>query len=87
MDKNCSVQILRRLPDDVERWMIEVATTGAVAMIVWIDMRADLDSASTKLAHTAREFLRGKVDILQRNCPETGKPFWILANDFGDVVV
>src|SRR5205807_9734670 len=87
MNENCGVQLLRRFPDDVERWMIEVAAIGAVTMIVWIDMGADLDSAESELAHAAFQFLRGKIDILQRNCAEAGKLFRIRANDFGDVIV
>src|SRR5205823_930252 len=87
MNKNCSVQILSRLPNDVERWMIEVATIGAVTMVVWIDMSADLDSAESEFAHATFQFLRGKIDILQWNCSETGEPFRIRANDFGNVVV
>ena len=67
--------------------MIKVAAIGTVTMIVWIDMGADLDSAKSELAHATVQFLRGKVYILQRNCPETDKALPIRANDFGDVVV
>ena len=57
--------------------MIKVAAIGTVTMIVWIDMSADLDSAESELAHAAFQFLRGKIDILQRNCAEAGKLFRI----------
>ena len=67
--------------------MIQIAAIWAMTMIVWIDMRADLNAMQAELAHATVQFLRGKVYILQRNCPETDKALRIRANDFGDVVV
>src|SRR5205823_1345668 len=87
MNKNWSVQALGRFPEDVERRMIQISAIWAMTMIVWIDMRADLNAMQAELVHATVQFLRGKVYILQRNCPKTDKALRIRANDFGDVVV
>src|SRR4029077_707933 len=67
--------------------MIEVAAIRAVAMIVCINVGPNLDSAQLELAYTTRQFLRGKIDILQWDSPETNKSRRVSPNDLGDVVV
>ena len=64
MNKDRSVQILRRFPDHIERRMIEIATIGVVTMIIRVDMRADFNTTQSKFANSAGQFLRGKIDIL-----------------------
>src|SRR5947209_6668236 len=87
MNKNRGAKFLGGFPDNIEQGMIEVSAIGSVAMIVWIDMGTDFNSAETELAHTTGQFLRRKIDILQWNCSETGEPFRLSANDFSNVIV
>jgi len=87
MHKDRSVELFGGFPNNVERWMVEVATLGTVTMVIRIDVRADLDTAQAKLAHATLQFARGKIDILQGNCPEPCEIFWISANNLGNVIV
>src|SRR6266705_5217660 len=73
MHKDRGVESFCRFPNNVERWMVEVAALGAVTMVIRIDVRADLDTAQAKLAHATLQFARGKMNILQRNCSQPGE--------------
>src|SRR4029077_18946891 len=87
MHKDRSVELFCRFPNNVERWMVEVATLGTVTMVIRIDVRADLDTAQAKLAHATLQFARGKIDILQRDGAEANKSRRVLPNNFRNVVV
>src|SRR6266705_999939 len=85
MHKDRGVEPYCRFPNNVERWMVEVATLGAVTMVIRIDVRADLDTAQAKLSDATLQFAHGKIDILQGNCPEPCEVFWMSANNLRDV--
>src|SRR5207247_11332613 len=87
MHKDRGDESFCRFPNNVERWMVEVATLGAVTMVIRIDVRADLDTAQAKLAHATLQFAHGKIDILQGNCPEPCEVFWMSANNLRDVII
>src|SRR6266496_1363340 len=87
MHKDRSVELFGRFPNNVERWMVEVATLGAVTIVIRIDVRADLDTAQAKLSDATLQFARGKIDILQGNCPEPCEVFRISANNLRDVII
>jgi hypothetical protein len=87
MHKDRGIELFGRFPNNVERWMVEVAALGAVTMVIRIDVRADLDTAQAKLADATLQFARGKIDILQGNCPQPGEVLWMTANNFRDVII
>src|SRR5438034_5179923 len=87
MHKHRGVESFCRFPNNVERWMVEVATLAAVTMVIRIDVRADLDTAQAKLSDATLQFARGKIDILQGNCPEPCEVFWMSANNLRDVII
>jgi hypothetical protein len=87
MNKEGGTQFLRGFPDNIKRPMIQVSAFCAMTMFVWIDMCTDFDAAQTKLAHATFEFLRGQIDILQGDRPETDEATWIFPDDFYDVIV
>jgi hypothetical protein len=87
MNKDRGAQFPRRFPENIERRMIEISAIRAVAVIVRIDMRSDLDAVQSEFAYTTGQFLGSKVDILERNCAEPCKSFWIRAHNIRDVVI
>ena len=56
-------------------------------MIVRIDMGSDFSAAQSELAHTPRQFLRGKIDILQWNRAKTDESIGVGAHNFRNVIV
>jgi hypothetical protein len=87
VDKDGGIQLFRRFPDNVERTMIQIPAIRAMAMFVWIDMCADFDATQTELTQATFELLRGEIDILQRDRPETYEAIWIFPDNFCDVIV
>src|SRR5882724_8764340 len=87
MNEDRSVELFRRFPDNIERRMIQVPAIGSVAMIVRIDMGSDLNSAQTQVLNAALKFLRRKIRILHWEGAQPGEARWMIANDFGDMIV
>jgi hypothetical protein len=44
MDKKGGISLFGSAPDYIKRAVVEIATIGTVAMLVSVDVRADLDS-------------------------------------------
>src|SRR5438046_10544783 len=87
MHKDRGVELFGRFPNNVERWMVEVAALGAVTMVIRIDVRADLDTAQAKLAHATLQFAHRKIDLLQGNCPEPCEVFWMRGHNLREVII
>ena len=67
--------------------MVEVPAIRSVAILVRVHVGPDLDTTQAQFTHTALQLARRKIDILQRDCAESRKLRWVLANDFGDMIV
>src|SRR5690242_1841654 len=52
VNENRGVQILSCFPNDIERGMIEISAVRTVAMIVWVDVGADLYPAQSQFSNT-----------------------------------
>ena len=87
MDKDRRIELLGRLPDNIERGVVQVPAIRAVTMLVRIDVRADLRAAQAELANASLQFARRQFRILQRNCRKPRESCRMFSNDFGDVIV
>ena len=52
-----------------------------------VDVRADLRAAQAQITHAPFQLARRKIDILHRNRGQSGESLWMIAHDFGDVIV
>ncbi len=87
MHEDRRIELFRRAPDHIERRIVQVAAIGAMAMLVRIDVRADLRAAQAEVADTALQFARRQIGILQRDRGQAGETRRMLAHDFGDVII
>ena len=67
--------------------MIEVPALRSMAMLVRIDMGADLNAAKAEITNASLQFLSGEVGILQRDSPQPDEARRMRPDHFRDVIV
>jgi len=87
MNEERGVIFCRRIPNRVERFVVEVAAIRAVTIFVGINVGADFGATQPQLAHAAFELGRGELRVLQRKRAQTGVTGRIFPRHFGDVII
>src|SRR5215831_16212256 len=87
MNKNCGVDFFSSAPDRLQRCVVEVQRINASEMRICIHVRSDLRAAQPEFPDAALEFACGKIGVLHRNSGQACETCWVIANDFGNVIV
>ena len=87
MNKDGGIHVFSGAPDRLKRCIIEVQSIDASEVRICIHVRADLCPAQAEFADAALQFACREIGILHWNSPQACETRWVIANDFGNVIV